>query len=570
MTHRDSAPRGAFAFILSLVTFGSFGPAHASGWMSDGNPLAIVVRNQIYPVAVSDGAGGAIMVWQDSRNSSGESHSFDIYAQRVDATGNTLWSNNGVAVCTLPGSDSNPEAVADGAGGAIVVWNRTTGPPGVYWDIQAQRIDASGSPVWELNGVPVGATAGFQSGQQLIGDGGGGAIFAWYSNTDIYVQRIDAGGSALWNANGLGLCVKAGRQQEPVLTTDGVGGAIVAWSDTLTVTGYDIYARRVTSAGSAQWISTGVAICTAPSHQLEPLIVDDGVGGAIVAWRDHRGGIPSDIYMQRINGLGIVQWAPNGAVLSAEAGWQAAAELLRQGDYILSVWGDSRNGSSELYAQRIELSGTLAWDSSGIPICSAAGDRYEPEMTGDGQGGAIVAWTDSRDTMFDVYAQRFDENGQVKWIEDGAPVCTADWHQHFSSIASDGSGGAMVTWSDDRSGIDPDVYAQHLGPEGPTLTGVDRAPPVSQLHVLPNRPNPFGETSVVEMRLDAPSDIVMEVFDVGGRRVRRDAWPSRESGWNRFTVHARDENGRMLPSGVYFLRVSASRSTVTRKIVIAR
>ncbi len=449
-------------------------------------------------------------------------------------------------------------------------WTRTTGAPGVYWDIYAQRIDASGNALWALNGMPVGGNPGFESGPSLISDGAGGGIFAWYSNTDIYAQRIDAGGTRLWTAAGLGLCVKPGGQYDPVITTDGVGGAIVAWSDTLTVTGYDIYTRRVNSAGTVLWAATGVPLCTAPSYQSDAVIVDDGLGGAVVGWRDHRGGIESDAYIQRVNGSGVVQWTPNGIALAAQAGWQGPPVLLRDANRILSVWGDTRNGSTDLYAQRVQLNGDFVWGPDGVRICGAAGDTYEPRMVIDGQGGAIVAWTDSRGGTFDVYAQRVDEDGLPQWLEDGMPVCTADWYQHFRGITTDGSGGAIVTWSDDRNAVDPDVYAQHLGPHGPTLTGIDRAPSARSLNVLPNRPNPFDERTVVEVELDAPSDIVMELFDVGGRRVRTDRWSSRHAGWNRLDIRARDQRGRILPSGVYFLRVSAGQSTVTCKIVITR
>src|SRR3989338_7023618 len=42
---------------------------------------------------VSDGAGGAIIAWEDARNVH-----FDIYAQRVDAHGNVLWKKDGVSI----------------------------------------------------------------------------------------------------------------------------------------------------------------------------------------------------------------------------------------------------------------------------------------------------------------------------------------------------------------------------------------------------------------------------------------------------------------------------------------
>ena len=61
---------------------------------------------------VGDGAGGAIITWEDARNVH-----FDIYAQRVDAHGNVLWKKDGVSICSAPENQNRPKIVSDGVGG---------------------------------------------------------------------------------------------------------------------------------------------------------------------------------------------------------------------------------------------------------------------------------------------------------------------------------------------------------------------------------------------------------------------------------------------------------------------
>jgi hypothetical protein len=41
-------------------------------------------------------------------------------------------------------------------------------------------------------------------------------------------------------------------------------------------------------------------------------------------------------------------------------------------------------------------------------------------------------------------------------------------------------------------------------------------------------------------------------------------------GWRTVAFDGRDDGGRLLPSGVYFCRVTAAGASVTRKIVLAR
>jgi hypothetical protein len=90
---------------------------------------------------------------------------------------------------------------------------------------------------------------------RIIQDGEGGAIITWQDyrsddNSDIYAQRVDASGARLWEINGQGICTAAGQQQEPRLTSDGAGGAIIVWRDSRGADPYNVYAQRIEADGS--------------------------------------------------------------------------------------------------------------------------------------------------------------------------------------------------------------------------------------------------------------------------------------------------------------------------------
>ncbi|MGZ5192162.1 MAG: hypothetical protein ACXWCZ_14225, partial [Flavisolibacter sp.] len=70
---------------------------------------------------------------------------------------------------------------------------------------------------------------------------------------------------------------------------------------------YDIYAQRINSSGAVQWTSNGISVSTAGSYQYTPTIVSDGSGGAIITWYDYRNGNNnSDIYAQKVDALGYL------------------------------------------------------------------------------------------------------------------------------------------------------------------------------------------------------------------------------------------------------------------------
>src|SRR5512134_1478085 len=93
-------------------------PADAQ-WRIDGAPLCTAPSNQFTPVAIPDGAGGAIVAWYDYRSGGA-----DIYAQHVLPSGvsDPTWPANGRVVCAAAGGQYAPAIVTDGAGGAILVW----------------------------------------------------------------------------------------------------------------------------------------------------------------------------------------------------------------------------------------------------------------------------------------------------------------------------------------------------------------------------------------------------------------------------------------------------------------
>jgi hypothetical protein len=69
---------------------------------------------------------------------------------------------------------------------------------------------------------------------------------------------------------------------------------------------YDIYAQRVNALGSMSWAANGVGICTADSNQSYPELTSDGFAGAIITWEDHRNDDSYDVYAERITVAGTI------------------------------------------------------------------------------------------------------------------------------------------------------------------------------------------------------------------------------------------------------------------------
>jgi hypothetical protein len=202
--------------------------------------------------------------------------------------------------------------------------------------------------------------------------------------------------------------------------------------------------------------------------------VPDGLGGALVSWESSSNGGNSDIYAQRIDGSGAPQWGSAGTVVSAAQGDQTVLQMTTDGNGgAIITWEDCREGSAsrDIYAQRVNASGTVQWTADGVPVSTAAYSQYGPQVTSDGKGGAIITWYDYRNYNFtnsgvpqgaDTFAQRLSHNGTALWTPDGEAISTSDLHQMFPKVASDDAGGAVIIWEDQRTGTAVDIYAQGI------------------------------------------------------------------------------------------------------------
>lgn len=436
-------------------------PQAQAHWVYDGIPLFATEADQSMWAAVSDGQGGAIVVWGEDR-----SGYTNLYAQRLSASGEPQWAVGGIAVCPHSADQSQAAVISDGASGVIVVWQ--DGRSSVSSNLYAQRLSAGGVRQWSANGVPLCTAAGDEDEQVVASDGAGGAIIAWtdYRSpiSNIYARRIDAAGVLQWDADGLAICTATGIQMSPAIVPDGLGGAIITWTDDR-VGGGDIYAQRVTGAGSVAWAVNGNAICTATSLQLDPSITTDGINGAIIAWNDYRSGF-GDIYARRVSLSGNVYWTANGVALCTATGEQQGCRIVSDGaNGAIVTWMDHYNQAYDIRAQRVNLVGAIQWTAGGVAVCTAANRQHNHELVADGAGGALVAWDDDRRGDTDIYLQRLSAAGTAEWTPDGVALCSVAQAQDHPMIAPDGTGGAIVAWSDER-GEWRNAYAQQIDDNG--------------------------------------------------------------------------------------------------------
>jgi hypothetical protein len=548
------------------------GAGKVEQWQANGTPIFVGAGIRRDPALVPDGVGGVIVAWEDSRG--GDSTHFNIYAQRLDSTGHLLWNRDGVLVCGNAEDQRHVRMVSDGAGGAIIAWEDHRGRFGES-DIYAQRVSPGGAARWSVDGVPICTAAWYQtfSGaglKNIVADGGGGAIIVWEdarggtpTSRDIYGQKVSSSGAVLWSPNGVpigGPYDPDSFDYGPNIVSDAAGGALVTWMRTFG--SEHLISQRVDAAGNLLWpnpsVPVGVPVATGDGPQIDFDVSSDGGGGCIVVWRDAGIAVPG-VHAQRLSSTGTLLWGGGGVVAAGAPTYSPVVIGDDVGGSIIAY-----DGSGTIRAQRLTAtSGSLAWGPLGI----ALGSGGSPKLTTDCSGGAVILWSGGGDLA--LHGQRLRRsNGAKLWP---LPSIVVSDTAATDAILSDETGGAVVVWGRWYPPNIGALRAMRVGPGGGAyVTDVPLAPPSPVTSLGPIYPNPFNPEVTIRFALSRNDRARIFIYDVAGRRVRtlvdQDLGPgAKEIRWD-----GTDSQGHRVASGVYYCRLEAEGNRVTRAVTLLR
>ena len=324
--------RKKITYILCVITISlvaatkMFAADVGAMWSKGGIAISKAKNEQLYPQAISDGSGGAIIAWQDDRSNPEPGVSIipepqpreyyyrDIYAQKIDSKGQVQWDKDGVAICSAGHYQKVNNILPDDEGGAIVLWEDAREDKENDWyslvlKMYAQKIDGNGKVKWDVNGVKICEQKDIKS----ISDGSGGVIIAWVEFRDwvyyLYVKRIDSEGKSKWSENGL-LVYKSSKEIRPYIATDGKNGVIVIWTEKKEEGNpyyHDIVGKRVDASGKLAWNKDGNKICTTYSDDTAIRVAFDGYEGVFIVWEDIRRK-KKGIFIQKVSLEGKPSW----------------------------------------------------------------------------------------------------------------------------------------------------------------------------------------------------------------------------------------------------------------------
>lgn len=190
-------------------------------------------------------------------------------------------------------------------------------------------------------------------------------------------------------------------------------------------------------------------------------------GRLFAVWQDERDG--GKLFGQAYGADGSPLWEENGRALVSAEGNQGTPAVAPdgKGGFFL-VWMNMPNLQRDLYAQRFNKEGEPLWEKAAVAEHEHGKDDHR--IAPDEKGGLYIVWEDWRNGNLDVYAQRVSTNGDILWEPNGTKLTASPDNQYDPAVSADENGCVVVWWNVPATEA-WQVYAQRMSPEGKPLWG---------------------------------------------------------------------------------------------------
>ena len=253
-----------------------------------------------------------------------------------------------------------------------------------------------------------------------------------------------------------------GTQDNASIAVDHFGKHVIVFAD---ANSGDIIAQRFDSSGAKLGTEFAVNTTTTGNQALSAnanavSFLDNG--DFVVVWESDHGGT-NDVYMQLFNNIGD----PIGSetivnVTTANEQSHASVAGLENGGYVVAWTGGS--GTYDTFIRVYSQDGTGGSELQVNTGAAASSSASSPQVAALANGGFVVTWSTGDTTDDDVYAEIYDDQGNVVTAEFQVNTTTTNVQDEVSVAALD-DGGFVVVWATDDTG-DFDINGQRYDASG--------------------------------------------------------------------------------------------------------
>ena len=425
----------ALRTVLAAIAIAALPIVATAQWSSDpSNNLVLADRGneQVQPKLVATSDGGFYVSWFD--NSSG---GYDVYLQRLDASGDEQWAHNGVLVANRDLSSTQDYGLdIDADGNALLAFGYNDN--GGIMQVLAQKVAPDGTLLWGDPGIFLSDRCGRHGCAEDLRDGrrqrrGRRGRRA----TELSSCRSSiANGNPLWGRAGVSIAPSAGFILPRRLARrcrwqrDRFVGRLDFTSPTRECARRN--SRQSTAATSGAPIRSTVYDGTDGALQFGnfPPFIADGAGGAVFVW--YTVATSGSVHVQHVDATGAPLFAQNGVLASTNT---TRAPLrtrrrLRSGErrHLRALARDRRDADARSASTR-SASTTRARCNGAMPArCSlplSPNDQTQMVALPVAGGGMLAAWaSNDAPNPMPIHVARLDTAGNYVWAAQVVDITT--------------------------------------------------------------------------------------------------------------------------------------------------
>ena len=338
----------------------------------------------------------------------------------VTINGNAQWATDTVLNTLVADSEvGDMQAIGSSEGKTYVVFWKSVAPP-VNYELRLQILNVDGFQLLGNDGMLVSDAIPMSTYTviwSIVTDNEDNlyiGITGTGSGEPAFVFKLDAEGNHLWGPNG----VNVGTGYSVTVLPLSTGEAIVSWFPE----GESVM-QKYDASGNAIWGSTQSIIeggnDTVPANMFELTN-----GDYIMIFHSLTFGINSNLFAQRYNSSGVLQWTNPTQISNYGTVFNTTYDGLQDGDVVYMGYKASPGNRFDSFLQRIDADGTLPWGINGSDFDTNATD-YEMDTKIAFEEGSNYIWssctyTNTSQSEKGEYIQKFDKETGARMFTDNA------------------------------------------------------------------------------------------------------------------------------------------------------
>jgi hypothetical protein len=512
-----------------------------------------------------------VVAWDDQRNG----YDRDIYTQIFRSDGSYYQKNKKINSDEGSSIQRHPSISIDKKGKFIISW----------WDdrdgignIYAQQFTHEGEYIrWNFR-VSTGDHTVRINNPALCTDNLGNFIVTWTGNewigeqifTQKYLNNCTPEGNNINITN-----EQTWRNKSSDIGCDSTGNYYVSWCATDdTFDDDDIFLKKFFKSGPPYASLYKVNDDEGDGNQGNPVIAANNSGDFSIAWEDKRENFLSDIYFQPYSNIDFGSKIGNNVKVNDDDSdeFSHLQPDIATDDYgnTIITWTDNRNQIFDIYAQRYSKEGLPLGGNFKVNDDDTFENHTSPSIAADDEGKFIIVWARWLNDSWAVWGQRYLKDGTKVGKNFLISQTNLSVKMEENIVSPDvklNNNLIYTTWVDNRAGETSfDIWANIIGWEDLVSIVDDQLINIpDEFNLYPNYPNPFNPTTTISYDLPNPVQITLKVYDSIGREVATLYNGVQQAGNYNVSFNAYN-----LASGIYFYQLRAGNFISTKKMLLIK